>query len=448
MLEATTQNQTLSVSQLNRMARGLLEDCFTNIAVTGEISTLSRPSSGHWYFTLKDAQAQIRCAFFRNKNMRCRIQPEQGQQVVVRGQVSLYEGRGDYQLIVDQLEPAGSGALAAAFEKLKQELQAAGWFEQQYKKPLPETIKHIAVVTSPTGAALQDIQAVLKRRWPAMRISVLPVLVQGEQAAGQIVNAIEQANHWASTQQQDFDVVLLSRGGGSLEDLWPFNEKPVAEAIFRSQLPIVSAVGHEVDFTISDFVADVRAPTPSAAAELLSPDQAELISRLQLASGRLKQASQRQLLLARQKVLQLQQRLRDPRRQLQQQSQRLDELELRLRASVKSQQRQRLQRYQHLATRLALQSPQRQLDEKRKALRLLEERLKKSWPTKYTEQQQRLTYLLKQLQALGPQQTLSRGYSILQNEQGQVISSAQQLEKGQRLKATLAKGETTVRVDN
>lgn len=440
------QPQTLSVSQLNRMAKGMLEECFGNIAVSGEISTLSRPSSGHWYFTLKDERAQIRCAFFRGKNMRCRIQPEAGQQVVVRGQVSLYEGRGDYQLIVNQMEAAGSGALAAAFEQLKQQLQAAGWFDKEHKQALPEKIRHIAVITSPTGAALQDIKAVLQRRWPAMQISVLPVLVQGEQAADQIADAIRQANALAQAGQQDFDVVLLSRGGGSLEDLWPFNEHRVAEAIFHSTLPVISAVGHEVDFTISDFVADVRAPTPSAAAELLSPDQAELISRMQLSRGRLIQVMQRLLQQAGQRQQQLQSRLRDPRSQLQSQSQRLDELELRLQSLWRGQHISRQQQLQHLLTRLSLQNPARQLREKQQQFQQLRQRLLHVWPPLQRQRRNTLSHLEKQLQALGPQQTLDRGYSILLDNNGQVLHRRGQLQHGQVVKARLADGSAILEV--
>ncbi len=339
----TTQEppQTLSVSQLNGLAKQLLEDCFAQVNVTGELSTLSRPSSGHWYFTLKDDRAQIRCAFFKGKNMRVNFNPEPGQQVSVRGKVSLYEGRGDYQLIVDSMQQAGAGALALAFEKLKQELLAAGWFDPEHKKPLPSTIKHVAVVTSPTGAAIHDILSVFKRRWPAMQISVLPVLVQGTNAAGQIANAIAQANHWARTKQQDFDVILVSRGGGSLEDLWPFNEHIVAAAIHDSELPVISAVGHEVDFSISDFVADIRAATPSAAAELLSPDQAELVSKLHLLKGRLTKAQQLRLRRWQEQLQSLTRRVRDPRSQLREQSQRLDDLELRLQRQWQQSQRRR-----------------------------------------------------------------------------------------------------------
>lgn len=442
----TTQEppQTLSVSQLNGLAKQLLEDCFAQVNVTGELSTLSRPSSGHWYFTLKDDRAQIRCAFFKGKNMRVNFNPEPGQQVSVRGKVSLYEGRGDYQLIVDSMQQAGAGALALAFEKLKQELLAAGWFDPEHKKPLPATIKHVAVVTSPTGAAIHDILSVFKRRWPAMQISVLPVLVQGNNAAGQIANAIAQANHWARTKQQDFDVILVSRGGGSLEDLWPFNEHIVAAAIHDSELPVISAVGHEVDFSISDFVADIRAATPSAAAELLSPDQAELVSKLHLLKGRLAKAQQLRLRRWQEQLLSLSRRVRDPRSQLREQSQRLDDLELRLQRQWQQSQRRRQQRLNAANQQLALLNPERQLKAKHKELSGLRDRMQHAIKLRLQQPRIALKNMEQQLRALGPEQTLNRGYAIISDQNGAIVRNADALKSGDQLNAKLAKGAATL----
>jgi exodeoxyribonuclease VII large subunit len=442
----TTQEppQTLSVSQLNGLAKQLLEDCFAQVNVTGELSTLSRPSSGHWYFTLKDDRAQIRCAFFKGKNMRVNFNPEPGQQVSVRGKVSLYEGRGDYQLIVDSMQQAGAGALALAFEKLKQELLAAGWFDPEHKKPLPATIKHVAVVTSPTGAAIHDILSVFKRRWPAMQISVLPVLVQGNNAAGQIANAIAQANHWARTKQQDFDVILVSRGGGSLEDLWPFNEHIVAAAIHDSELPVISAVGHEVDFSISDFVADIRAATPSAAAELLSPDQAELVSKLHLLKGRLAKAQQLRLRRWQEQLLSLSRRVRDPRSQLREQSQRLDDLELRLQRQWQQSQRRRQQRLNAANQQLALLNPERQLKAKHKELNGLRDRMQHAIKLRLQQPRIALKNMEQQLRALGPEQTLNRGYAIISDQNGAIVRDADALKSGDQLNAKLAKGAATL----
>ncbi|WP_027872754.1 exodeoxyribonuclease VII large subunit [Spongiibacter marinus] len=445
----TTQEspQQLSVSQLNRLAKQLLEDCFAQVSVTGELSTLSRPSSGHWYFTLKDERAQIRCAFFRNRNMRVNFQPQPGLQVVVRGKVSLYEGRGDYQLIVEHMQPAGAGALAAAFEALKAELQAAGWFDSALKKPLPPAIKHIAIITSPTGAALQDIVSVLKRRWPAMKVTLLPVLVQGEQAAGQIQRAIAQANQLARSASHNFDLILLTRGGGSLEDLWPFNERVVAEAIYQSELPVVSAVGHEVDFSIADFVADLRAATPSAAAELLSPDQSEINSRVQLLRGRLVRAQRRRLQHQREQLQQLNRRIRDPRSRLREQAQRLDELEMRLRRQWQSSQRQRLARLAGLQQQMLLLSPDRQHATRLNALTQLQARLQRSVQEQMGRRAQQLQALQSQLRQLGPEQTLSRGYAIVLDQQGRAVRRAADLQQGQRLRGRFAEGQVALTVD-
>lgn len=442
----TTQEppQTLSVSQLNGLAKQLLEDCFAQVNVTGELSTLSRPSSGHWYFTLKDDRAQIRCAFFKGRNARVNFSPEPGQQVNVRGKVSLYEGRGDYQLIVDSMQPAGAGALALAFEQLKQELMAAGWFDAANKKPLPATIRHIAVITSPTGAAIHDILSVLERRWPSMQISVLPVLVQGEHAAQQIANALLQANIWYSQGRKDFDVILVSRGGGSLEDLWPFNERIVAEAIYNSALPVVSAVGHEVDFSISDFVADIRAATPSAAAELLSPDQSELVSRLHLLKGRLANSQRRRIKFWQDQLLSLTRRVRDPRSQLREQSQRLDDLEIRLQRQWQQAQRQRQQRLAAANQQLALLNPERQLKTKHKELNALRGRMQHAIKQQLQRPRIALKNMAQQLKTLGPEQTLNRGYAIISNDRGAIVRDANMLTNGEQVNATFSRGKVAL----
>ena len=263
---------TLTVSQLNRQARTLLESHFDFIWVEGEVSNFAAPSSGHWYFSLKDGNAQVRCAMFRNRNQRVRFTPDNGDHIRLRCRVSLYEGRGEFQLIVEHLEHAGAGALQAAFEKLKAALLAEGLFNPERKKPLPESISHLGVITSPTGAAIHDILTVLKRRCPAIAVSVLPVAVQGEGAAAEIVAAIENANRWQREGRIHLDALIVGRGGGSLEDLWPFNEESVARAIAASELPIVSAVGHEVDFTIADMAADQPASVQALADYAVNDD--------------------------------------------------------------------------------------------------------------------------------------------------------------------------------
>jgi len=279
--------QVLSVSDLNRYSRELLEAAFPSVWVEGEISNFSAPSSGHWYFTLKDSDAQVRCAMFRNRNLRARLRPANGDRVLVRGSVSLYTARGEYQLIAEELEAAGAGALQRALELLRQRLAAEGLFAPERKRALPPFPAHLGVITSATGAALHDILTVLRRRYPPLRVSVFPVPVQGEGAGAQIAAAIASANRVAATLDPPLDVLLVGRGGGSLEDLWAFNEEILARAIHASALPVVSAVGHETDFTIADFVADVRAPTPSAAAELLTPDRDTLLRSLAASRTRL-----------------------------------------------------------------------------------------------------------------------------------------------------------------
>ncbi|MBR9882635.1 MAG: exodeoxyribonuclease VII large subunit, partial [Oceanospirillales bacterium] len=268
-------NRALSVSALNRQVKSLLEHSFLSIQVIGEISNFARPSSGHWYFTLKDAKAQVRCAMFRNSNQRTGFVPREGDEVLVTARVSLYEGRGDYQLICERMEKSGLGQLQQAFDALKAKLDKEGLFDVARKRRLPPHPKHLGVVTSPSGAAIHDILTVLKRRFPGLPVTLYPTAVQGAEAAAQIVSAIELANR-----HNQCDVLIVGRGGGSLEDLWPFNEESVARAIVASAIPIVSAVGHEVDVSISDLCADQRAATPSAAAELLSPDRPALTLRL------------------------------------------------------------------------------------------------------------------------------------------------------------------------
>jgi exodeoxyribonuclease VII large subunit len=321
------QRDVYSVSRLNREARGLLESAFPRLWVEGEISNLARPVSGHLYFTLKDARAQVSCALFRNRATRLGFSPENGSQVLIQAQVSLYEARGNYQLIVNQMEEAGDGALRRAFEQLKNRLHKEGLFEAQHKQPLPRLPRCIGVITSPSGAAIRDVLTVLRRRFPGIPVIIYPTQVQGETAAGQIVAAIQTADSRA-----ECDVLLLTRGGGSLEDLWPFNEEVVARAVFACKLPMVSAVGHEIDFVITDFVADQRAATPSAAAELLSPDQTELDNRFRQLDSRLYALLRQRLQQHRDQLNWLTKRMQQshPGRQLQQQAQRLDDLELRL----------------------------------------------------------------------------------------------------------------------
>jgi exodeoxyribonuclease VII large subunit len=319
--------EVLSVSDLNRQARELLEGEFPLVFVDGELSNLARPSSGHWYFTLKDDRAQIRCAMFRNRNRYINFKPVDGTQVIVHGKVSIYEGRGDFQLIAEQMEEAGDGALRRAYEQLKQKLHLEGLFDDDQKSPLPPLPQHIGVITSPSGAAVRDVLTVMRRRFPAISLTILPVQVQGDQAPDQIVAAIETANQYPD---MAFDLLLVTRGGGSLEDLWAFNTEKVARAIHSSEIPVVSAIGHEIDFTIADFVADLRAPTPSAAAELISPDQNEWQQILAGYMNMFEGFMANQLSGMKATLSSLSRRLRHPGQRLEDQAQRLDDLEIRL----------------------------------------------------------------------------------------------------------------------
>ena len=275
MNDSNSERQIFTISELNRRVRQLLEINLPMLWVEGEISNFACPSSGHWYLSLKDQSAQVRCAMFRNANQRVKFRPKNGTQVLVRCRAGIYEGKGEYQLIIEHMEEAGFGALQRQFEQLKAKLDAEGLFDNDNKRPIPDSINHIGVVTSPTGAAVKDILSVLKRRFPAIKVSIFPTAVQGEEATDQIVNALADANRC-----EQIDALIVGRGGGSLEDLWSFNTEPVARAIAASRLPIISAVGHEIDFTIADFVADLRAPTPSAAAELVSPDSLQIQNQL------------------------------------------------------------------------------------------------------------------------------------------------------------------------
>ena len=430
--------QVISVSDLNRDAKRLLESEFSMLYVEGEISNLAQPASGHWYFTLKDDRAQVRCAMFKNRNHMVRFKPRNGQQMVVRGRISLYEGRGEFQMIAEFIEDSGEGALRRAFEKLKASLQTEGLFDEARKKPLPALPEHIAIITSPTGAAVRDVISVMQRRFPAIRISIIPVQVQGDQSVTQIVAALQRANHVSSEQDAEpFDLILLTRGGGSLEDLWSFNTEPVARAIAASDLPVVSAVGHESDFSISDFVADLRAPTPSAAAELITPDGGVLRENLSMHNRRLWQLMGQSLTVGKREVLHLQKRLRHPRVHLEELAQRLDELERRLISSVNNQlarQRSRVDRYR-------LPSPQTNIDNNRIRFGYLKEKLiGRSQSVIRTRSDQLLNLTLK-LDTLSPLATLQRGYAIVSSEGDEhIVTSSQDLQPGDRIRARLKRG--------
>jgi len=435
-------HDVFTVSQLNQRAKQLLEITFNSVKVEGEVSNLSRPSSGHWYFTLKDKGAQVRCAMFRSRTTLVKFQPKEGDQIVVRGKVSLYENRGDYQLIVDAMKPAGEGQLQQAFIQLKQKLGAEGLFALESKQALPSQIKRIAVITSPTGAAIHDILTVLKRRFPAIEVDIYPVQVQGQDAARQIIWSINQANSDARA-----DVIIAGRGGGSIEDLWCFNDENLARTIFNSRLPVVSAVGHEVDFTIADFVADVRAPTPSAAAEMLSPDQQEYWLRLKVLSGRLEKTVQQQLQNKHWQLHSAQRGLQHPGDKLTQYAQTLDMLELRMQQSQKNQFNHLQQRLNNSQQKLQRQSPVNTLQKIETQLSYLQQRLATAIKQVISNKKERLQQHALLLNAVSPLQTLGRGYAILQTESDTVVRDSHDVKKGDLLSARIGHGQLNLIVE-
>lgn len=442
-------NDVFTVSQLNQRAKQLLEITFTSVKVEGEISNLSRPSSGHWYFTLKDKGAQVRCAMFRSRTTQVRFQPKEGDQIVVRGKVSLYENRGDYQLIVDAMKPAGEGQLQQAFIQLKQKLGAEGLFASEHKQALPSEIKRIAVVTSPTGAAIHDILTVLKRRFPSIEVDIYPVQVQGQEASQQISWAINQANLDAqhASEGAAADVIIVGRGGGSIEDLWCFNDENLARTIFNSHLPIVSAVGHEVDFTIADFVADVRAPTPSAAAELLSPDQQEFWQRLSTLSNRLIKSIEQQVKNKQWQLQSAQRGLQHPGDKLSQYAQTLDMLEMRMRQSQHVNLDKLKQRLLMGQQKLQQHSPTNKLQQMETQLGYLQTRLSNAIKQVLTHKSEQLQQQALILNAVSPLQTLGRGYAILQTADNTVVRDSHEVKKGDVLSAQIGSGQLMLSVE-
>ena len=432
----------LSVSDLNREARFLLEDNFPSVLVEGEISNIAMPASGHWYLTLKDESAQIRCAMFRNRNMRVRFRPADGMQVLVKGKVSLYEGRGDFQLILEQMEERGDGALLRAFEQLKEKLFREGLFDEAGKKPLPALPRHIGVITSPTGAAVRDIISTLRRRFPAIPVTVLPVTVQGETAAAEMIRAIELANGKKGC-LADIDVLVIGRGGGSLEDLWSFNNEALARAIHASELPIVSAVGHEVDFTIADCAADVRAATPTAAAELLSPDQGEF-RQIYAAYARQFGSLMLDAVQRRRETLQwLRRQLKHPGRRLQEQAQRLDETELRMRRAFRHRLAELGARLQHLHLGIRSHSPRRLTREYRQQAGNLARRLQHAMHQGLHSRKLQLAAQAHALNTVNPLSTLGRGYSITYTTDDRVVTGYQSVKPGDTIRSRLFNGEIT-----
>ena len=431
----------LTVSQLNRQSKELLETYLHNVQVTGEISNLARPASGHWYFTLKDQRAQVRCAMFKSRTQYLKFAPKEGDQVIVNASVGLYEARGDYQLIVNGMQSAGEGALKIAFERLKNQLYQEGLFNSESKQPLPKHPQHLGIVTSPTGAAIKDILSVLKRRFPNLPISIYPTQVQGDMAAAQIAQAIERANR-----DQLCDVLIVGRGGGSLEDLWPFNEEIVARAIFASKIPIISAVGHEVDVSISDFVADLRAPTPSAAAELVSPDRFEWLGRFEQIERSLIRIIQNAVNQQRFQLLQLVKRLRHPKDKLQENMQRLDMASMRLTNIMEKRITQLNQRLNSAQHELQQHKPDKQLTLLQQQTKELSARLNQAMKHQIADLKNQLARQAEVLNAVSPLSTLNRGYAIVSHTDGQIITNSEQAKVGDTINAQLHEGQLVCQV--
>lgn len=427
----------LSVSELNRLARLALEKALPSCWVAGEISNLSRAASGHWYFTLKDAQAGVRCAMFRNRNQFVDWQPREGDRVEVRAQPTLYEARGDYQLIVEAMRRAGAGALFEAFLKLKAKLEQEGLFAPERKRALPRYPRAIGIITSPRAAALRDVLTTLKRRWPAAAVVLYPTPVQGAEAPAGLRAALGQA-----TRRMECDVLLLVRGGGSLEDLWAFNDESLARAIAASPIPLVSGVGHETDFTIADFVADLRAPTPTGAAQLATPDREELAQHLDHLKRRQVQARRRHLESLAQRLDSLTRRLRHPAQHLAAQRQHLDHLTDRLRLARLAHRERARRRVDRLYERLAAGKPNPTA--LREPVRRLRAALARAWGNH--PDRNRLATLTAHLGHLNPQAVLERGYSITRDAQGRVVRDGSLLTEGERLELAFARGSASARV--
>lgn len=439
----SAENHVLTPSQLNTLARDLLEGSFPLIWVEGELGNVSRPSSGHLYFVLKDERAQVRCAMFKPKSSWLKFVPREGVHVLARGRLTLYEARGEYQLVLDHMEEAGEGALRRAFEELKNKLAAEGLFDGERKRPLPHFARRVGVITSPSGAAVRDVLSVLARRFPLVEADVLPVQVQGAAAAPQIVRMLQRA---ASSGR--YDVLLLTRGGGSLEDLWSFNDERLARAIAASPIPVVSAVGHETDFSLSDFAADLRAPTPSVAAELLVPSRDDLARRLRTLDARLRNLQAQRLRAAMQRADRAALRLNAlrPRARLDALCRRQADALRRLAAAWQRRLERERARVRHANAVMRAAHPQRRIARLCERLAAVSSRPQAAIARRLGNETLRLRGLARSLEAVSPLATVARGYSILHHPDGRVVRSVLDAAPGDRLDARLFDGTLPLKV--
>ena len=424
-----------TVSRLNREVRTVLETGFPLLWIEAELSNFARPASGHWYFSLKDEAAQVKCAMFKNRNQLVKVLPANGKQVLVRARIGLYEPRGDYQLIIEHMEEAGDGALRRQFELLKNKLATEGLFDTAHKKNIPETVTRVGIVTSATGAAIHDILTTLQRRFPMHKTIVYPVPVQGKGASNKIAAAITKAN-----EREEIDVLIIARGGGALEDLWEFNEEVVARAIYNSDIPIITGIGHEVDFTIADFVADKRAATPTAAAELISPDRRQLLHQFASFESRLIYLMRQNLQQKQQKTDWLNKRIRHPKDQLQILKNKLNELNQRNVRSVNNTLLKSRSQIGLLEVKLQQHAPLQRIHQLQLQYKNINNRFQHAAKQIMSIRINKLQHLIYTLDAISPLHTLKRGYAIVKDENNHVIRNVSNVKKNQLIKTEFAKG--------
>jgi len=442
-------DEIISVGELNKSAKYLLENNFSNVSVIGEISNLAKPSSGHIYFTLKDADGAIRCAMFKNQNIKLNFSPEDGDQCVLKGQVSIYAPRGDYQLIVKTIEPAGAGNLMQKFEVLKNKLEQEGLFSFDRKKEIPSSPKHIGIITSSSTAAFQDIISTVNRRAPNSQISLSEATVQGDEAHISIINALNRIIKFNKENYEDeIDVVILSRGGGSIEDLWCFNNEELAREIFSFPIPIISGVGHEIDFTICDFVSDMRVPTPTASAELVTEFSFKLRDEILKYKEELKKNINNYLESLNQSINLNKSKLKDPLTMLREKSQHLDNLDLRIRQQKKLLISNNKNKVERLSDNLNNNNPISKLGFMNDKVNSISASLNKGINQKIQFNNNLLAKLYKNIEILNPLSILDRGYAIVMNKKGEAIKSTKKVAKGERLKARLSDGLMDIEVLN
>ncbi|MBV36086.1 MAG: exodeoxyribonuclease VII large subunit [Rickettsiales bacterium] len=432
----TQQRKVYSVTELALNVRRQLEQEIGQIWITGEISNLATPRSGHWYFTLKDSDAQLRCAMFKNRNRGVRFTPEDGQQVLMRAKLSLYEPRGDLQLIGEYMEPAGEGALQIAFDRLKQKLNNEGLFAPELKRPIPTFPNKIGIITSATGAAIRDVLTVLKRRMPHVPVIIYPSQVQGEKAAKTIIEQLKVAN-----QRNECDVLLVTRGGGSPEDMWCFNDEQLAREIRNSKIPVVSAVGHEVDTSISDLVADLRAPTPSAAAEMLVPNRVDIIHKFQTLERRLTNEFQHKLQIQQAKLDKLVAKIVHPKQRLAQSEADLNRLIKQLKVAQKRYIEQKTFNLNNARSRLQSYKPERHLEQSQQKLDAWLKQLNQAMKQQLGESRQAFALTAQKLNDISPLATLDRGYTITQDENGNALRTAKDAKRAKKLITKFKDGE-------